>query len=44
MMVILFTKRVIEAQKELGLTKCSTEELMIAIKAKANSFKPKTIH
>ena len=40
----LFTKRVIEAQKELGLTKRSTEELMFAIMAKANNFKPKTFH
>lgn len=40
----LFNKRVLEAQKNLGLTNGSTQSLNRSIKQKSESFKLKTVH
>ena len=40
----LFNKRILEAQKQLGLTKGSNQELIKSIKAKSERFTKPTVH
>ncbi len=39
-----FTKRILEAQLQLGLTNGSTQSLIDSIKAKSQNFKKPTVH